>query len=71
MENKVYDLKKLTYLYALEIIKFLEDLSGDYISHTIGKQLLRSATSIGANIEERKTFEFLIVVFTFSFLLLS
>jgi len=52
MENKVYDLKKRTYIYALEAIKFLEDLPKDYISQTIGRQLLRFATSIGANIVE-------------------
>ena len=52
MENKVYNLKKRTYIYALDVIKFLEDLPKDYISQTIGKQLLRSATSIGANIIE-------------------
>ena len=52
MENKVYDLKKRTYIYALDVIKFLESLPKDYISQTIGRQLLRSATSIGANIIE-------------------
>lgn len=52
MKNKIYDIKKRTYVYALEIIKFLESLPKDYISETIGKQLLRSATSIGANIVE-------------------
>lgn len=54
MENKVYDLNKRTYIYALEIIKFLENLPKDYISQVIGKQLLRSATSIGANIIEAR-----------------
>jgi len=39
-------------MYALNIIKFIENLPKDYISLTIGKQLLRSATSIGANIVE-------------------
>ena len=52
MENKVYDLKKRSYIYALGVIKLLEGLSKEYISQTIGKQLLRSATSIGANIVE-------------------
>jgi four helix bundle protein len=52
MENKVYDLKKRAYIYALDVIKFLEGLPKDYITQTIGKQLLRSATSIGANIVE-------------------
>ena len=52
MENKVYDLKKRSYNYALDIIKFLDTLPKDYIAQTMGKQLLRSATSIGANIIE-------------------
>ena len=49
---KVYDVRERTYRYALEIIRFLEALPKDYVSQTIGKQLLRSATSIGANIIE-------------------
>jgi len=51
-QNKVYDLKKRAYLYALEVIKFLETLPQNYIAQTIGKQLLRSATSVGANVVE-------------------
>ena len=50
--TRVYDVRERTYLYAVEVIKFLEGLPDDYISRTIGKQLLRSATSIGANIVE-------------------
>lgn len=50
--NKTFDLKKRVYIYALDIIEFLENLPKDYISQIIGKQLLRSATSIGANIIE-------------------
>jgi len=50
--TKVYDLKRRTYLYAIEMVKFLEALPNDYVAQTIGKQLLRSATSIGANIVE-------------------
>ena len=53
-ETKVFDVKERTYLYALEIIKFLDRLSDDYVTRTIGKQLLRSATSVGANIVEAK-----------------
>ncbi|MEI8349011.1 MAG: four helix bundle protein [Candidatus Omnitrophota bacterium] len=52
MENKVYDLKKRTYVFALDVIRFLESLPKDYISIVIGKQLLRSATSVGANVVE-------------------
>lgn len=54
MENKIYDIRQRTYKYALEVIKFLDDLPKDYISQVIGKQLLRSATFIGANIIEAK-----------------
>jgi len=39
-------------MYALDVIKLLESLSKDYISRVIGRQLLRSATSVGANIVE-------------------
>ncbi len=52
MESRIYDLKKRSYLYALAVIKLLEILPKEYISQTIGKQLLRSATSVGANIVE-------------------
>lgn len=47
------DLKKRSYLYALDIIKFLDNLDKkDFFVEVIIKQLLRSATSIGANIIE-------------------
>ncbi|MDP2939995.1 MAG: four helix bundle protein [Candidatus Omnitrophota bacterium] len=51
-KTKIYDLKKRSYLYALDIIRFLQNLPKDYISQVLGKQLLRSATSVGANIIE-------------------
>ncbi len=47
------DLKKRAYLYALDIIKFIDILDKkDFSVRIIGNQLLRSATSIGANIVE-------------------
>lgn len=47
------DLKKRTYLYALEIIKFIDALpKNDFSAQIIAKQLIRSATSIGANVIE-------------------
>ena len=48
----VYDLKQRTFQCALDVMRFLETLPNGYISQTIGKQLLRSATSIGANVVE-------------------
>ena len=47
------DLKKRAYLFALDIIKLTGGLDKkDYAIQAITRQLLRSATSIGANIIE-------------------
>jgi four helix bundle protein len=43
------DLKKRTKVFALEIIKMVDLLPKTKISHVIGNQILRSATSVGAN----------------------
>lgn len=54
--NKLEDKKNLkhrAYLHALNIIKFIESLDRkNWATEVIAKQLLRSATSIGANIIE-------------------
>lgn len=52
LKNKNYRIKYRAYQFSITTIKFLKNLSKDYIHQTIGKQLLRSATSIGANIIE-------------------
>ncbi len=49
---KIYDIKQRTYQFALDVVRFLSGLPDDYIARTIGQQLLRSATSIGANVIE-------------------
>lgn len=47
------DLKSRAYLYALDIIKFIDTLDKrDFSIQILSKQLLRSATSVGANIIE-------------------
>ena len=47
------ELKRRVYLYAIAIIKFIDRLEKrDFSIEVIAKQLLRSATSIGANIIE-------------------
>ena len=52
-KNDKKDLKIRAYFYALDIIKFIDKLnSKDFIIGTISKQLIRSTTSIGANIIE-------------------
>jgi four helix bundle protein len=52
-KEKPRDIKERTFLFALEIVRlcqYLEKRSDVY--RTLGKQLLRSGTSIGANTEE-------------------
>ena len=53
-ENSKYKmkLKDRTYQYSIKMIEFLDNLSKDSSTKIISKQLLRSATSIGANIIE-------------------
>ena len=48
------DLKRRAYQYSIAIIEFLDALPKDISSQVIAKQLLRSATSIGANVVEAK-----------------
>ena len=56
MENKSskhkMKLKDRTYQYSIKIIEFLDNLSKDSSTQIISKQLLRSATPVGANIIE-------------------
>jgi len=48
------DLKHRSYQYSIKMIEFLETLAKDTSTEIIAKQLLKSATSIGANIVEAK-----------------
>ena len=43
------NLKIRTKLFALSVIKLVESLPRDGTSNTLGKQLLRAGTSVGAN----------------------
>ena len=43
------DLKEKTKRFAVEIIKFVETLPKNQITNVIGRQILRSGTSVGAN----------------------
>lgn len=45
-------LKDRAYNYSIKTIEFLDTLAKDSSTHVITNQLLRSATSIGANIVE-------------------
>lgn len=46
------ELNKRVYFYGIKIIKFLDKLPNKKLYWVIGDQLLRSGTSIGANIIE-------------------
>ncbi len=50
MEENVIKIK--SYDFALRIIKLYQYLKNEKKEYTLGKQILRSGTSIGANIEE-------------------
>ena len=50
MEENVIQIK--SYNFALRIIKLYQYLKAEKKEYTLGKQILRSGTSIGANIEE-------------------
>ena len=45
---------KRIYSYALSIIRFIEKLPKDVASQVLAKQLMRSGTSVSANIVEAK-----------------
>ena len=49
---KSHDVKIRSYKFSLEIIKFVNELPNNRAFWSIGDQLLRSVTSIGANIIE-------------------
>jgi four helix bundle protein len=48
------ELKYRAYQYSIDMIKFIDSLSKDVSTDTLSRQLLRSSTSIGANIVEAK-----------------
>jgi four helix bundle protein len=53
MENP-YQIDKRTKLFAIDIIKFCEKLKEVNVEYPLRDQLLRSGTSIGANVHEGK-----------------
>ncbi len=49
---KVNILKEKSYAFALRIVKLFQFLAAEKKEYVLSKQVLRSGTSIGANIEE-------------------
>ena len=53
--NKQYDIKLRCYEFSKNVIQFLNKIEFKRIHYSIADQLLRSATSIGANVIEGKS----------------
>ncbi|PJE67573.1 four helix bundle protein [Candidatus Shapirobacteria bacterium CG10_big_fil_rev_8_21_14_0_10_40_9] len=51
-KNKIKDFNERTFEFSIRVIKLFQTLSKTEINLILGKQLLRSATSIGANYRE-------------------
>ncbi len=51
-ERKTIDIQERTFKFGVEIIKFVDKLPRTLSTTELGKQLLRSGTSIAANMEE-------------------
>jgi four helix bundle protein len=45
-------IEKRVYIFALNVFTFVDQLPKSQVSNVIGEQLIRSATSIGANVVE-------------------
>ena len=52
MENKPGILKEKSYAFALRIVKLCRHLGEEKREYVLSKQILRSGTSIGANVAE-------------------
>ena len=46
------ELEQRTKQFSLEVIRFLESLPRNYLGEALGRQLIKSGTSIGANYRE-------------------
>lgn len=53
-EKKIYDIKDRTFLFSKNVVLFIKSATYNRIYHSLFDQLIRSATSIGANITEGK-----------------
>lgn len=54
LDNKAKDIKERAYSFSLKIISLVKEFPPNTIYRIFGDQLLRSATSIGANLIEAK-----------------
>jgi four helix bundle protein len=52
LKNKKIDIVERTVAYSLRIINLYRELEKDSVGRILGRQVLRSGTSIGANVHE-------------------
>ncbi len=50
-----YDIQERTFAFALQIIDLVDRLPATASGRVLGRQMLRSGTSIGANVEEAES----------------
>src|SRR3974377_88010 len=51
-DRKAFDIQQRTFYFGVRIIKFVEKLPRTLSATELGRQLLRSGTSVAANMEE-------------------
>jgi four helix bundle protein len=49
---KIYDIGERTFAYSVSIVRFVVESQPKHLEYSIYDQVLRSATSIGANVQE-------------------
>ena len=50
--SKIFDIRERTFRFGVRIVKLVRSLPKDTAGIAIGNQIIRSGTSIGANVEE-------------------
>ena len=50
--EKPYDIGERTFLFGVQIVRLLEQLPRTVAGYAVGRQVVRSGTSVGANVEE-------------------
>ncbi|MBP9718863.1 MAG: four helix bundle protein [Candidatus Levybacteria bacterium] len=51
-ENRTFDIRQRSFQFGVKIVLFIRTFPKDTAGFAIGNQLIRSGTSVGANIEE-------------------
>jgi len=51
-QERPYDIKERTFLFARDIVRLVKRLPRNVAGDELGRQVLRSGTGVGANVEE-------------------